>query len=84
MLPLSPPWTLHQLETAYRQGYLEALLERQPRRPGHDILAAGWEAGWRDGTERLHQQQARAGAKPRKTLRLTVQIRHSVSSKNRL
>lgn len=72
----SSPWTLQQLETAYQQGYLEALLERQPRRPAHDVLAASWEAGWLDGSERLRQH--RAPAPPRKTLPLNVQIRHSV------
>lgn len=72
----SSPWTLHQLETAYKQGYLEALLERQPRRPTHEVLAASWEAGWLDGSERLRQH--RAQAVPRKALPLAVQIRHSV------
>ncbi|MBD9515361.1 MULTISPECIES: hypothetical protein [Pseudomonadaceae] len=69
-------WTLHQLETAYQQGYLEALLERRPRRPDHDVLAASWEAGWLDGSERL--RQLRPQAAPCKALPLKVQIRYSL------
>lgn len=84
MLPLSPSWTLHQLETAYRQGYLEALLERQPRCPAHEVLAASWEAGWRDGTERLRQHRARPATTPRKALPLSVQIRHGITAQKRL
>lgn len=83
MLSASPSWTLHQLEAAYRQGYLEALLERPPRRPAHDILAASWEAGWRDGAERLRVHRSRIAA-PRQELPLCVQIRHSVTTKDRL
>ncbi|MDH1073770.1 hypothetical protein N5C93_13100 [Pseudomonas nitroreducens] len=87
MSPHSPSWTLHQLEVAYRQGYLEALLGRAPRCPPHEILAASWEAGWRDGGERLRQQQveqARPCAEPGQAPRLSVQIRHSVSGKDRV
>lgn len=78
MSPPSSPWTLQQLETAYKQGYLEALLERQPRRPIHEVLAASWEAGWLDGSKRLRQHQSRPQAAPRKALPLMVRIRHSV------
>lgn len=87
MSPHSPSWTLHQLEVAYRQGYLEALLGRVPRCPPNEILAASWEAGWRDGGERLRQQQveqARPCAEPGQAPRLSVQIRHSVSGKDRV
>lgn len=88
MSPHSPSWTLHQLEVAYRQGCLEALLGRAPRCPLHDILAASWEAGWRDGGERLRQrqqkEQAGPGAEPGPASRLSVQIRHSVSGKERI
>jgi len=74
----SSPWTLQQLETAYQQGYLEALLERQPRRPVHDVLAASWEAGWLDGSERLRQHRTHPQPAPHEALPLKVQIRHSV------
>ena len=70
MLPPSPQWTLHQLEVAYRQGYLEALLERQPRRPSHDILAASWEAGRRDGAQQRRQRRATPESAPRQALDL--------------
>ncbi|MDF3867060.1 ribosome modulation factor [Pseudomonas denitrificans (nom. rej.)] len=72
----SSPWTLLQLESAYRQGYLEALLERPPRSPVHEVLAASWEAGWLDGSERLRQLQTQAA--PRKAQPLQVQISRSV------
>ncbi|MDN6856498.1 hypothetical protein QO207_07855 [Pseudomonas sp. CAN2814] len=79
MSPQSPSWTLHQLETAYRQGYLEALLARKPRRPHHEVLAASWEAGWRDANNLLRMRLRKNGeaeAKaPRPTPRLTAQIR---------
>jgi hypothetical protein len=81
MSPQSPSWTLHQLEVAYRQGYLEALLARKPRRPRHEVLAASWEAGWRDGNNllrmRLHKNGAAAAeaAAPRAAPRLTAQVR---------
>jgi hypothetical protein len=86
MSPQSPSWTLHQLETAYRQGYLEALLARKPRRPQHEVLAASWEAGWRDGAERLRQHRTPpvVAEAPRKALPMQVQIRHSASAKGRL
>jgi hypothetical protein len=74
----SSSWTLQQLETAYQQGYLEALLERPPRRPVNAVLAASWEAGWLDGSERLRKHQASLTAAPRQALPLNVQIRHSV------
>lgn len=70
MLPPSPQWTLHQLEVAYRQGYLEALLERQPRRPSHGILAASWEAGRRDGAQQRRQRRATPESAPRQALDL--------------
>jgi hypothetical protein len=79
----SSPWTLQQLETAYQQGYLEALLERQPRRPVHEVLAASWEAGWLDGSARLRQHRSHLPAVPRKALPLKVKIRHSVTSRER-
>lgn len=79
----SSPWTLQQLETAYKQGYLEALLERKPRRPAHEVLAASWEAGWLDGRERLRQYRSHTQAAPRKALPLNVKIRHSVTSQER-
>jgi len=76
----SPSWTLHQLEVAYQQGYLEALLKRAPRRPAHEVLAASWEAGWRDGAVRLRQWQDRlpaTTAAPRKVPRLSARIRRT-------
>ncbi|MBB4862938.1 ribosome modulation factor [Pseudomonas nitritireducens] len=75
MSPRSPSWTLHQLEVAYRQGYLEALLGRAPRRPQHDILGASWEAGWRDGLDLLRRKAGLPVAEAAPAPRLTAQVR---------
>lgn len=62
-----PPhhWTLCDLDDAYGQGYHAGLSEHALHTlPGHleAVLAASWEAGWRDASEQLRRREVKPDA----------------------